>query len=71
MNNWKPTVRVPVAFEKTDATGQLVIQLTLLPDGSVYLDGAEELIFDRGGNSLKAAVDYLEQKGYKKTGAET
>lgn len=65
MKNRKPTPRLTVAFEKIDATGSEVIQLTLFADGSVYLDGAEELIFETGENSLKAAVDYLEQKGYR------
>ncbi len=66
MKNDKPTVRLAIAFEKTDTTGSRVIQLTLFADGSVYLDGAEELIFEGDENSLEAAVDYLEQKGYRK-----
>jgi hypothetical protein len=66
MKNPKPSVRLAIAFEKTDTTGARAIQLTQFADGSVYLDGAEELIFEGGENSLKDAVDYLEQKGYKK-----
>ena len=66
MKNWKPpTARLTVVFEKTDTTGSRVIRLRLFADGSVYLDGAEEIIFEGGENLLKAAVDYLEQKGYK------
>lgn len=45
MDNWKPTVDVLVAFEKTETKGSCEINLTLLLDGSVYLDGADELIF--------------------------
>ena len=67
MKKCKPTVRLEVAFEKTDTTGPQGIQLTQFEDGSVYLDGAEELIFETGENPLKAAINYLEQKGYKKT----
>lgn len=66
MKNKKPIPQLKVAFEKTDATGSHVIHLTQFADGSVYLDGAEELIFDEGENSLKAAFDYLNQKGYRK-----
>jgi len=48
--NWQPKVRLTVAFEKTDPTGFRVIQLTQFTDDSLYLDGAEELIFDQGEN---------------------
>jgi hypothetical protein len=66
MKNKNPTARLTVVFEKKDTTESRVIRLRLFADGSVYLDGAEEIIFDGGGNVLKAAADYLEQKGYRK-----
>ena len=66
MNDWKPMVRVPVAFKKISAVGSRTIRLTLLSDGSIYLDGAEELIFDQGESPLKSAIEYLQKKGYKK-----
>jgi len=67
MKDWKPpTASLTVEFEKTDTTGSRVIRLRQFADGGVYLDGAEEVIFEEGENLLKAAVDYLEQKGYRK-----
>lgn len=66
MKKTKPIARHTVTFEKIDGTGSHVIRLSEFSDGSVYLDGAEELIFDGGENSLKDAFDYLEQRGYKK-----
>jgi len=64
-NREPPTARLTIAFEKTDTSGSHVVQLRLFADGSVYLDGAEEVIFELGENMLKAATDYLEQKGYR------
>ncbi len=46
MENSKPTINVPVVFEKTDATGTSEARLTLFDDGSVYLDGADGAIFE-------------------------
>ena len=66
MKDWKPLIGVPVTFERRDHLGSREIRLTLLPDNSVYLDGDEELVFDQGRDPLKAAMDYLQEKGYKK-----
>jgi hypothetical protein len=66
MKNSKPIARLKAAFEKTDAAGSRVIHLTQFEDGNVYLEGAEEVIFEGGENSLKSAFDYLERKGYRK-----
>jgi hypothetical protein len=61
MENWKPTVDVPVTFEKADATGTSEIRFTLFSDGSVYLTGAEEVMFEE--NSLGSALRWLKEHG--------
>jgi len=48
MKNSKPIACLKAAFEKTDATGSRVTNLTQFADGSVYLEGAEEVIFEGG-----------------------
>ena len=64
METWKPTIDVPVAFERTDATGTSEIRLTLFSDGSVCLNEAVEMIFEE--NSLPSALRYLREHGYSR-----
>ena len=65
MENRKPNIRERVVFEKTGATGSSEILLTLYGDDSVYLQGAVEAIFE-GETPLESALEYLQEKGYKK-----
>ena len=64
MENWKPTVDLPVTFERTDATGTSEIRFTLFSDGSVSLNGDEIVIFEE--NSLPSALRYLREHGYSR-----
>jgi hypothetical protein len=66
MNDWRPSINVPVRFERTDQLGLHVIYLTLFSDGGVYLEGDEELAFDQGEDTLRTALAYIHQKGFEK-----
>jgi hypothetical protein len=66
MEERKPaTPRLQIVFEKTDAMGSSRILLSRYDDGSVYLEGALEVIFE-AETPLESPLEFLRKRGYIK-----
>jgi len=71
MSDWEPTVGVPVVFRRSGSSGTQEIVFTRFLDGSAYIEGAEEIIFEQSDKVWKEALQYLKQNGYVRQTTES
>ena len=67
MNDASITVDKPVLFQLTIGTETHRVTFRRLSDGSAYINGHIEMIFEGDSNAWKSALRYLDGKGYRET----
>lgn len=66
-----PMIGVKYAFVKQASSGSSEVSFTRYPDGSAYIDGAEEIGFEDVDNAWELAIEYLVGLGYGCSALET
>lgn len=64
MDNWEPAIDEPIVFERRDRSEIHTITYERFQDGSAYICGADEVIFEQKSTAWRDALEYLEQGGY-------
>jgi hypothetical protein len=64
MDGREPAVGEQVVFEMNDSGGAREIVFIRCPDGSAYIQGEEEIIFEGEDTAWREALKYLRLKGY-------